>query len=48
MNRAKRHDHLGMILACTKKRHVGVDVTCHQEAMDEKFLEEMKPNSKAP
>ena len=46
--REKRHDCLGMILDFNKKHHIDVDTTHCQEAMGEDFLEEIKPNGKAP
>ena len=48
VTRGKTHDYLGTILDWTKKNHVSVSMKCCQEAMVDEFLEQTKPNNKAP
>ena len=48
VTRGKTHDHLGTILDWNKTCHAKVDVTHCQESMCDEFLEEIKPNGKAP
>ena len=46
VTRGKRHEHVGMILDCIKKNHVGVGMTCYQEAMCDEIPEKIKPRGK--
>ena len=48
VNRGRKHDYLCMILDWTKNNHASAGIVSYQEAIDEKFLEEIKPNSEAP